>query len=214
VRIDGFNWQEANRTVELPTARLASKMLCKRHNEALSSLDAVALRFFQKLDNAIRQRERRNRAFLFDGTDFERWMLKTLCGVAASGYADIGTVSSDWKPHILWLNILFDGEPFPDRWGFYYSEQSADAIEGGFKLRTLSNSADGVYGVKISLNDESFLFLMDTPPENLTGTYLARYSYRPKDIIVLNEYCENVFCFGWNDRLQHQTPGVVRYSHA
>jgi len=211
VKIDGFNWQEEKSTQELPTPRLASRILCKRHNEALSSIDAMALRFFQKLDNAIRQTERRDCVFLFDGTDFERWMLKTLCGVVLSGYADIGAVSTDWKPDLLWLNILFDGERFPDHWGLYYSGESADTIEGGFKLRTLSNSPDGVYGVRISLDDELFLFLMDTPPEDLTGTYLARYFYRPKEIVLLNGYCENVIRFGWNDRFQHQTPGIMKY---
>jgi hypothetical protein len=113
VTIDGFNWQDLNSTLELPTPRLASKILCKRHNQALSSLDAMALRFFQKLDNAIRQTQRQDRAFLFDGTDFERWMLKTLCGIVFSRQADIGAVDATWRPDGLWLNILFDGNPFP-----------------------------------------------------------------------------------------------------
>jgi hypothetical protein len=207
--LGGVNWQEQNRTQELPTPRLASKILCKRHNEALSSLDAMALRFFQKLDNAIRQKQRQPCAFLFDGTDFERWMLKTLCGVVFSGHADIGAVDATWKPDWLWLNILFDDEPFPDHWGLYYSGESADTIEGGVKIRTISNSAYGVYGVKISLNDEGFLFL--TPPPDLTSIYLARYCYRPKEIIIVNEFCENVLHFGWHDRFEHRTSGVGKY---
>jgi len=210
VEIDGFNWQEEKATQELPTPTLASRMLCKRHNEALSGLDAMALRFFQRLDNAIRQTERRDCVFLLDGTDFERWMLKTLCGGVFSGNAHTRDASTDWRPSLQWLNILFGGELFPGRWGFYYSGESADTIEGGFKLRTLSNSTDGVYGVRISLDDELFLFLMATPPEDLAGTYLARYIYRPKEIVLLNGDCETVIRFGWNDQFQHDTR-VMKY---
>ncbi len=206
VTIDGFNWQEEKNTQELPTPRLASRILCKRHNEALSALDATALRFFQNLDKAIRQTERRNRVFLFDGTNFELWMLKTLCGAVFSRNAHIKAQSTGWKPNSLWLHILFYGKPFPDHWGLYYSGENADTIERGFKLRTLANSTDGVYGVRISLDDELFLFLMDTPPEDLTGTY----TYRPKEIVLLNEYCENVIRFGWNDKFQHDTR-VIKY---
>jgi hypothetical protein len=125
VTIDGFNWQEEKNKQELPTSRLASKVLCKRHNEALSPLDATAVRFFTKLDNVIRQTERRSQVFLFDGTDLEHWMLKTLCGTVFSGNADIKRAQvTNWKPDLLWLNILFDGKPFPDRW-VYITQQKA-----------------------------------------------------------------------------------------
>jgi hypothetical protein len=212
--IDGFNWQELNTTREVPTPRLASRILCKRHNEALSRIDAVALRLFKKLDNAIRQEQRQPCVFLVDGTDFERWMLKSLCGLVLSGYADIGAVGPTWRPDIRWLRILFDDELFPDRWGFYYSGESATTIEGGVKCRTISNSHDGVYGLETLLDDERFLLLMDAPPEDLSGTYLSRYVYRPQQIVLVNEYCENVIRFGWNDRFEHRTPGMVKYARS
>lgn len=213
VTIGGFDWQQEKDVLELPTARAAvSRVLCQRHNAALSPLDGKALRFFEKLDNVILQRERRNLVFLFDGTDLERWMLKTLCGSAVSGNADIKKAQiTGWKPNLLWLNILFDGKPFPDRWGLYYAGESADQIERGFKLRTLTNGENGVYGIRIRLDDELFLLLMDTPPEDLAGTYLARYTYRPKAIGLQNAFCENVILLGWNDQLAHASPPMVRY---
>jgi hypothetical protein len=205
VTINGFNWQPENSVQELPPARLASKILCKRHNESLSGLDAMALRLFQAIDNSIRQNERKDRVFLFDGSDFERWLLKTLCGAVFSGNAHMKASDKDWRPSPLWLHVLFDGIPFPRRWGFYYAGNTAERIEGGFKLRTLSNPIAGVYGARISFDDELFLFLMETPPEDLTGTYLERYLYRPKEIVVLNGYSENVIRFVWNDQFRHET---------
>lgn len=213
VSIDGFNWQEGGSLQDLPTPSLASRILCKRHNEALSGLDAMALRLFQTIDNAVRQKQRQSRVFLFDGSDLERWLLKTLCGSVFSRNAHTRGVNSDWRPSALWLNVLFNGVDFPNRCGFYFAGDSADAIEGGFKLRTISNANDGVYGVGISFDDEPFLCLMDTPPDNLAGTYLERYLYRPETIVFLNEYCESVLRFVWNDQLQHGMR-VVKYGRS
>jgi hypothetical protein len=210
VTIEGFNWQEQNTTQELPTPTLASRILCKRHNEGLSGLDAMALRLFQRIDNAVRQNEHQDRVFLFHGSDFERWLLKTLCGAVFSRNAQTRAIGTDWNPSPLWLDVLFSGAPLPDRWGFYFAGDSADTIDGGFKLRTLSNPNDGVYGARISFDDELFLFLMDAPPEDMTGTYLDRYLYRPKEIVLLNGYCENVFRFVWDDNFQHATR-VIKY---
>jgi hypothetical protein len=111
-----------------PTPRLASRILCTRYNAALSGLDAMALRLFQKFDGAIRQKRRGKRVFLFDGSDFERWLLKTLCGAVFSRNAHTRAVSTDWSPSPLWLSILYGGAAFPDRWGFYFAGDSADSI--------------------------------------------------------------------------------------
>jgi hypothetical protein len=210
VKVDGFNWQAENTSQELPTPVLASRILCKRHNEGLSGLDAVALRLFRTIDDAIREKVHRDQVSLFDGSDFERWLMKTLCGAAFSGNAHRGAVSRDWSPSSQWLRILFDGAQFPERCGFYFAGDSAETIEGGFKLRTISNLEDGLYGVRISFDDEFFLFLMDAPPEDLRGTYLERYLYRPKEIVLLNGNCETVIRFVWNDRFQHRTR-VIKY---
>ncbi len=210
VTVDGFNFQQKDDVQELPTPSLASRILCKRHNEALSGLDAVASRLFQKFDNVVRQRERRDRVFLFDGGDFERWLLKTLCGAVFSRNAHTRAVSADWRPSLSWLEILFGLAPFPDRCGLYFAGENADVIEAGFKMRTLSNDIAGVYGARISFDDELFLFLMETPPIDLRGTYLARYLYRPQEIVLASKDCENVIRFGWNDRFDHHTC-VIKY---
>ena len=42
----------------------------------------------------------------------------------------------------------------------------------------------------------------------MTGTYLDRYLYRPKEIVLLNGYCENVFRFVWDDTFQRATRAI------
>jgi hypothetical protein len=214
VTIDGFNWQEEGVTQELPTATVSSRILCARHNQALASLDAVALRLFQAIDDVVRlSPHQTRRVFLFDGSDFERWLLKTLCGSVFSRNAHTRALDAEWKPNLQWLNILFGGAPLLHGWGFYFAGDSSDLIERGFKLRTLSNVVAGVYGARISFNDELFLFLMETPPADLTGTYLERYLYRPNAIVLVNGGCESFLRFVWADGLHHGGCGV-KYSRS
>src|SRR5271163_1432409 len=47
VTVDGFSWQKADASGKVGPAALTGKMLCSRHNRALSPLDAVASRLFQ-----------------------------------------------------------------------------------------------------------------------------------------------------------------------
>lgn len=86
VNLKGLPWcQTQEKTIGLASA--ASKILCKTHNEALSDLDAEAIRTFDCLRELQRLRsvqERlppriwRVRESRLDGRLLERWFLKTL----------------------------------------------------------------------------------------------------------------------------------------
>jgi hypothetical protein len=87
VRVDGFPWQDSGTVGKVAAPSLTGKILYRRHNLALSPLDTVALRLFERIDQFHREitdsdRKNLNRFFLFNGHDIERWMLKTLCGQA------------------------------------------------------------------------------------------------------------------------------------
>jgi ribosome biogenesis protein Tsr3 len=47
--VSGLPWLKPDETKILPITQLAGNILCKRHNEALSPLDAMAGRFFTAL---------------------------------------------------------------------------------------------------------------------------------------------------------------------
>ena len=162
VTIDGFNWQADNTSFRNCRHRPSpAGFFAGGTTRPFLASNAMALRLFQRIDNAVRQNECQDRVFLFD--DFERWCFKTLCGAVFSRNAQTRAVRIDWRPSRLWLDVLFDGAPSPNRWGFYLQGDSADTIEGGFKLRTFSNPNDGVYGARISFDNQLFLFLMDAP---------------------------------------------------
>src|ERR1700687_3518444 len=208
VSIDGFPWQSDRGIQKLPTAVLASNILCRRHNVALSTLDAVALRFFRWIDEFHGEFDRGqedNRFCLVNGHDVERWILKTLCGAVFSKNATINAAKSDWQPPTEWLQILFGEAQFSARCGLYVSGKIPDSegIERGYKFVAFSNNAAGVYGARVSLNDETFGVAMSAPPEDLANTFLATHVYRPRGLAFTNGTSEKIIQFGWDDGLVH-----------
>src|SRR5216683_7087127 len=49
IEVEGLAWQGSGYSKVVGTKRLASWILCKRHNEALSGLDSTALHLFQTI---------------------------------------------------------------------------------------------------------------------------------------------------------------------
>jgi hypothetical protein len=62
----------------------------------------------------------------------------------------------------------------------------------------------GVYGARISLNDERFVLAMSAPPEDLGKTFIRNHAYRPQGLRFMVGFCEKVVHFGWDDGLSHQ----------
>jgi hypothetical protein len=216
VTVDGFPWQDSGAVGRVPPPSLTGKILCRRHNVALSPLDAVASRLFERIDQFHHEivdsaLKYQNRFFLFNGHDIERWMLKTLCGAVVSGNAEIRTGESNWRPPLEWLKILFDEEPFPPRCGLYFHSEVTGKpyIERGFKFISFSNKIGGVYGARISLNDERFVLAMSAPPEDLSETFIRDHAYRPQGLRFMIDSCEKVVHFGWDDELPHRGATVV-----
>jgi hypothetical protein len=79
------------RDKDLACHRPQSKILCKRHNEALAGLDAMAGKFFSTLklvfDDIFDKKtpSRSSKWFLFSGEEIELCMLKTAIGLFHSG---------------------------------------------------------------------------------------------------------------------------------
>ncbi len=90
--------QQGKTTPDLPPDQvLQAKILCTRHNSALSSIDAVGGRVF----HACREGQKNKPAYScrsIPGVDLERWILKVMCGATATSKEDVPTE---------WLRILF-----------------------------------------------------------------------------------------------------------
>lgn len=82
--VDGPDWAVQGKYFTEKSLR--AKVLCERHNGALSPLDRVIGEFYDVLSAAHRGRVGIRD---FDGEDLERWALKVMLGVASSGSAVI-----------------------------------------------------------------------------------------------------------------------------
>jgi hypothetical protein len=104
--ISGLPWIPAGEQRRVSIESLTGKVLCTRHNQALSPLDTIAAGFFQFF--TIQWSTHNVEVYLTRGYDLERWLLKMLCGLVVSGNATLdGQRLSNWAPPVEWLDILF-----------------------------------------------------------------------------------------------------------
>ncbi len=123
VGISNHPWQKDKRRIEpIGISSLTTKVLCKRHNSALSPLDKFARRFLEAYGEAKTYHlsaPSGNLHRLFNGYDLERWMLKVLCGICAGVYSRVESPLDHWVPPKQWLSILFGKKRMPSGCGLY-----------------------------------------------------------------------------------------------
>ncbi|WP_444598758.1 hypothetical protein [Blastomonas fulva] len=88
LRVRGMPWQREE--VERYSAdNLVARILCQRHNSAMSPLDAHAIRFFRAVEAGLKHAQRRSLSrrshfFITSGDGLELWAMKTLASLYAS----------------------------------------------------------------------------------------------------------------------------------
>lgn len=121
-----------------------ARILCKRHNEALSPIDRAG----RDLQAAfIRYHKGEGvRVVTVPGVHVERWLLKVMCGLIASGnVARVDGVAVPRELPIEWVRVLF-GEPMPDGWGLYAPASTmSDRVHHDLRVAA-PMTADGVIG--------------------------------------------------------------------
>lgn len=156
----------------IPGKRLVAKMLCKRHNEILSPLDAAAGHFFQvlsafKIRGIMRARGAKKLGgidvYEIDGAQVERWMLKTVINLMFERELNSG---EKWVPPELWVRCVFGKTTFPDRCGLYILEGEAlwavtEHSSIGIRLMTRSSDDEFVIGGQFQMAELQFALAME-----------------------------------------------------
>lgn len=184
----------------LSVASLASKMLCERHNHALSPLDAEALRTF----TALRRFEANYRdgqdipafdAVLIGGPLLEAWLLKTAFEFLAAGLVRLeGESVTHWRDNSdeVLLNVLFGDQTMPKNWGMWLippDRPQAAAAE-------IATQTRGVNGEMWSLTVEFGAFVLTLALGVPGGSPI----FRPGALVVLKEGAEaaqQTLLIGW-----------------
>lgn len=193
--VSGLPWLENKSQLVSPDC-LASKVLCERHNSALSPLDAIAVRLFHAFDEQGVHGSGQQLLYLFSGHDLERWLLKILCGITCSQNLALDSEADVSIPD-YWLDILFCGAQFPDDQGLYVCKSRGHRFEGprGVQLRAitgrgrLSGMGLWVCGYELILSMSGF------PSRSFDGREVA---HRPMEIWATGQEFEKSVVFSWH----------------
>lgn len=141
----------------LKVSSLSAKILCERHNNALSSLDEVAKKFFEF---ALLRTE--HCELIMRGTDLERWMLKVMCGHIATGYAQTegGELIPAFPPPLPALQTLFGELELPESWGLVIPESHGIPLPNLMAISTFAYGKDDVMGCEVRINYIRVLFFL------------------------------------------------------
>jgi len=195
LRVKGLHWIPDGEERCIPPDALKAKVLCTRHNSALSGLDAMAAQFFLALD-AIdeefgpREAEAAERVRVFNGHDVERWLLKMTCGLAASGCVDHGWVKpTDSDIPQEWLHVLFGDTEFGPMQGLYVPVEIGRRYQGtrGIHISVLGRNTDEggkLAGLGVQVRTYPFVFSMSPRPSDPRLIQGVRHAFRPDEIEV------------------------------
>ena len=208
VIVSGMPWQ-ADAEHALSVKALGSKVLCERHNRALSPLDRLAGQVFRVVHHyQIDQREiadpHGHEFALFSGDVFERWMLKLLWGGVAAralGRREAPAPSLRSAIDARWLSdVLFRNEPMPEPLGFYMAGRpdvpfSGEAAVG---IEPLVGPQGDVWGAGIEFGAITFRLYLGTPGHSDDDVTFHRH---PQGFFLskASRDVQKVLAFAWND---------------
>jgi hypothetical protein len=144
--VRGFAWAPEGRWLQPET--LVSPILCTSHNAALSGLDSFAQEFvdaFARIHAALQSGSKLWTVVRLNGHNLERWLLKTLCGILASGNGrSAAGVPLPSALREAWLAVLYGQADFIGTAGLY--------VPG--KLMTMMPTTRGQFAVgPLSMDD-------------------------------------------------------------
>jgi hypothetical protein len=150
IEASGFDWQKGA-TMSLSPEAIAARILCKRHNEALSPLDAEAKRFFRTLreiDTALGDEAppTASETFMFNGPDIQRWLLKCLVGLVESN-----NPPGRLRDHHLCIRVLFGETTWPQYWGLYLDTHRNSHAFSGLSLTVLNGPDKSIWACRFNI---------------------------------------------------------------
>jgi hypothetical protein len=218
VKLNGVPWLAADETKILPISSLTGNILCKRHNEAFSRLDAMAGTFFAALklihDDIFDRKtlSKRWKWFLFSGEELELWLLKTAIGLFHSGAVakDKKRLGDSQTINPACYNILYRGI-LPAPRGLYVEPIHISKQVNQFQLQPLSDDAgQQMVGLRMTYLSFSLLLLFD-PNATYGPSITGSKTYRPSYLMVRNAKRTHTVMLTWVPTTSNVL-GVVRAS--
>ena len=205
VNISELFWQQSGAADVLPVSGLSAKVLCERHNNALTTLDSTATRLHSTVEHfyLAQLREHGSRTSEFDlisGEAIERWMLKLIWGQLAAANEIPGLLEDRGTRNTL-LKYLFRDGRLPKGWGLYFKGIVAEGVRArsdvGFEARVDIRDGQLLTG-EVTLAQLTLTFAFGRM-EAGNGAFLR---YRPSAIRLFSAFDQacNAIALSWDSR--------------
>jgi hypothetical protein len=199
--VSGLPWIPEGETKIIGPGSLTANCLCQKHNSSLSDLDTAAFKFFSALKLCL-DRNAESLRFIVSGHDIERWLLKTLKAMAASGNLARGRerLSGAFSSDVQVLDMLDDPGHWPEGAGLYCVMNAGDltANHNRFQLAPLTNPRGELSGLSVNIMGLNFVLMLE-PPILSESPMLAKAEFRPSQIVVTYPTATNWLAISWED---------------
>lgn len=211
VRIGGLPWQPEGRIDHLPPSTLGSNILCERHNNSLSPLDAHAAHAFKVMDNFYIDQIGKNdlggnHIDLVHGEHLERWLLKMIWGATAA-FPTVPPIRSDIDRTMLAQYLFRDGR-LPTDWGLYTKglQQGRKSNPDQTLTVGLENIDGELWGGSVAVGGVELYFSFG----KLTGHRGATVAHRPSALFLDRTGTANckVVALSWDQDTTQLARGV------
>ena len=207
ISVGGVPWIPVGDRKDVSTNSLTARILCKRHNEAFSPIDAHAGRFMRTLKHIANEisttagKPPGESNYLLSGEMLESWMLKVLVGVYFSkNAADPEGPSISRFPLDMQraLKALYDRN-WGQRCGLYIVCVPGSQVKSALSLEVMLRcglSKNMVYGARIVIHGLEFFIIVD----DLDGNVLieeANVVYRPSNLTFENGHQKHRIVLTW-----------------
>lgn len=206
IDIAGLTWIPREQYKSVGKASLTSKMLCQKHNSALSPIDGAICEFtraISAIDADFLNEQPEGLVCNVDGRYVERWILKTLIGMVTS---------KQFKESLSYKNkcsklLCSPTARWPKHWGLYVAPPSTTNYHSSsFELVPKYNPSNGcVLLIELGFKGLMMNFAMGKPgnPEMLG-------IFRPNRMMFQKGDCRSQIRFEWGGR---KTGPDVIYTH-
>jgi hypothetical protein len=169
ISVTGVPWLEPGESRQYGVEALTAKILCKRHNEALSPLDTHARQFARAWTSAINHASRPSRSersehFLVSGEAFERWLLKAMIGLFVSKIAafDRKPATANFRFNLEPLVKALFGEGLQAPKGLYLDPHLGEGTTNSISFAPIQMEGQGnLYGLMVDFHGFHWLLVTD-----------------------------------------------------
>jgi len=194
--VTGLPWLKDGQFTLVSPKSLVGRVLCERHNNALSPLDTAAIcakRTVGEFDADFCGDSPRAEVRLLAGEDLERWMLKTLCGLVAAKQLK----HYESQPLQDWVSILYGVTPWPPGWGLYLHAVDFQH-ERHLRIETFRDQDHQINLVHFPVNNLGLCFAM---PKSQNGFKSVQKLYRPSYIHFRNGTIRKSLILTWENSM-------------